>query len=181
MYQLLAKSAQKLARVMAYTGGFVLIAVIIMTCISIIGRGLVPFGLSPIHGDFEWVEFGVGLAIFAFLPLCHLEKSHAVVDLFESAYSPLMNRILGLLADFLMLVISIIIAWRLWLGMIDMKGYGEVTFILQFKVWPFYAACFVGALAFVLIAIFCVIRTIREFMDTSNENMSGKTEQENNL
>lgn len=180
MYQLLSKSAHNIARGMAYAGGFILIAVIIMTCISIIGRGLVPVGLSPIHGDFEWVEFGVGLSIFAFLPLCHLEKSHAVVDLFESAYSPLMNRILGLLSDVLMLVISIIIAWRLWLGMMDMKGYGETTFILQFEVWPFYAACFAGAVAFALISIFCVIRTISEFRAASNNNISGKTVQENN-
>lgn len=181
MFQRLSRIADIIAKGMAYLGGFALIAVIIMTCISIIGRGLVPIGLGPIQGDFEWVEFGVGLAIFAFLPLCHLEKSHAVVDLFESAYPPKMNQILGLLSDLLMLIISIIIAWRLSLGMLDMKSYGETTFILQYQVWPFYAACFISSLAFVLIAIFCMYRSIREFfMEKNNNSKSDNTAQENN-
>lgn len=181
MFQRLNRIADIIAKGMAYFGGFVLIAVIIMTCISIIGRGLVPIGLGPIQGDFEWVEFGVGLAIFAFLPLCHLERSHAVVDLFESAFPQKMNLILGILSDLLMLVISIIISWRLWLGMLDMKSYGETTFILQYQVWPFYAACFVGTLAFVLIAIFCLYRSTRDFfINSNNNNESGETLLENN-
>ena len=91
----------RLARFMAMIGGFVLSGLIIVTCLSIIGRlmssglnadwtqnfapqlaqTLIDFGIGPIKGSFELVEAGMAFCIFAFLPLCQIRNGHAQVDI----------------------------------------------------------------------------------------------------
>lgn len=161
MYNLLEKAADRLARGTALLGGLVLLGVIAMTCASITGRALMPLGLGPVPGDFEWIELGVGFAIFAFLPWCHLQRAHASVDLFLPVFPPMMNKILDLAADIAMFAAASIIAWRLWLGLLDKQRYGETTFILQFPIWIAYAACLFGAVAFVIVVAFCILRSGR--------------------
>ncbi len=159
MYAPLSRLAYLTAYGMALAGGAVLIALVVMTCISIAGRALVPLGLAPVKGDFEWIEFGVGFAIFAFLPWCQLQRAHAAVDLLQPAFPPAMNRAIDVVVDLAMLAAAAVIAWRLWLGMLDKRRYAETTFILQIEIWQAYLACLVGALAFVLVAAFCVLRS----------------------
>lgn len=161
MYQILEKSIGNLAKVMALIGGVVLILLIAVTCVSITGRALIPLGLNQIPGDFELVEFGVGFAIFAFLPWCQLNRGHARVDLFANNFGPVMNKTIDVVADIAMFAASLLIAWRLWLGMLDKLGYSETSFILQFPVWYAYAAGFAGAALFVLVSAFCVLRSGR--------------------
>jgi TRAP-type C4-dicarboxylate transport system permease small subunit len=161
MYDLLEKAADRLARGTALLGGVVLLAVVLMTCVSITGRALVPLGLGPVHGDFEWIEMGVGFAIFAFLPWCQLQRGHASVDLFRPVFPSGMNRVIDLLVDVAMFLAAFVIAWRLWLGLLDKQRYGETTFIIQFPIWIAYAACLLGAVATVIIAAFCIIRSGR--------------------
>ena len=57
-----------LARLMAWFGAAVLTALAALTVASIAGRALSGFGLGPVPGDFELVEAGTALAVFAFLP-----------------------------------------------------------------------------------------------------------------
>ncbi len=161
MYATLEKAVSLLARLMAYAGGAVLICLIVMTCVSITGRALVPFGLAPIKGDFEWIELGVGFAIFAFLPWCQLQRGHAAVDLLQGLYGRAGNRVVDVIVDVLMFGAASVIAWRLYLGMQDKLRFGETTFILQFPVWIGYAAGLVGACVFVIVAAFCILRSGR--------------------
>lgn len=169
MYKFFSNTAEIIARYTAFAGGFVLIALVIMTCISIAGRTLIAFGLSPVKGDFELIELGIGFAIFCFLPLCHLRRGHATVDLFTNQFSAGANRLLDLVADLLMLVVATLLTWRLWVGMIDKQSYGETTFILQYPIWTGYAAGMIGASAFVYVAIFCVLRSLKALLNASDQ------------
>jgi TRAP-type C4-dicarboxylate transport system permease small subunit len=169
MYRTLAKSVEFLARAMALAGGAVLAVLIVMTVASIIGRALIGLGLGPIPGDFELVEIGVGFAIFAFLPWCQLKQGHARVDLFQGAMSPRLNKAIDFGSDVLMAVAASLIAWRLILGLFDKKGYFETTFILQFPIWMAYAACAAGALVFVVVAAFCILRSGRVLIGLGND------------
>lgn len=162
MYKTLNAIVETLARVMALIGGAVLLALVAITTISIIGRSLIPLGLNQIPGDFELVEFGVGFAIFSFLPWCQFNRGHARVDLFATTYGVQPNRIIDLVSDILMFAVSVLIAWRLWLGMLDKISYAETSFILQFPVWYGYAGGLVGAAIFVLVSAFCILRSARE-------------------
>ena len=161
MYTRLDTLAGALARLLALAGGMVLIALVIMTCVSITGRTLIPLGLSPVKGDFEWIEMGVAFAVFAFLPWCQYARGHARVDLFAGNFSRGMNRFLDLVSDLFMLIAATIIAWRLWLGMLEKQQFGETTFILQYPIWYAYAAAMLGAATFAAVSAFCVLRSGR--------------------
>lgn len=150
-----------LARALAIMGGIVLIALIAMTCISITGRALISLGFGPVQGDFEWVEIGVGFAIFSFLPWAQYARGHARVDLFKPSLGTRLNRLIDLISDVMMFLAAAIITWRLWLGMLDKKSYTETTFILQFPTWVAYGAGLVGAVAFTLVSAFCILRSLR--------------------
>ena len=55
-----------------------------------------------------------------------------------------------------------VVTWRLCLGMLDKRGYGETTFILQFPVWWSFAAALLGAAVFTLVCAYTVLRSLRE-------------------
>jgi hypothetical protein len=110
--------ATQAARLMAICGGLVLTVLIVLICISVIGRSLngllhgwigalmpgvsawaLDLGVGPINGDFELVEAGVAFAIFAFLPLCQISAGHASVDIFTAKLPTRINRVLQLAID----------------------------------------------------------------------------------
>ena len=141
-----------LSRLMAWFGAFVLSLLALISVVSIAGRALSFAGLAPVPGDFELVEAGTALAVFSFLPWCHLKRGHAVVDLFWKAYPPGMRKLLDIATDALMLVVWVLLVWRMGVAMLDYQRNGEVSFILQMPVWWGYAASMpaavVGCLAY---------------------------------
>lgn len=163
MYVMLSRMAGVVARLLALAGGALLVAIVVLTVVSIAGRALFSAGVccGPIRGIYDYTEIAVGAAIFAFLPWCQYMNSHAAVDLFKSTLPDIMNRFLNVLIDVGMLVLATLVAHRLWLGLLDKQRYGETTLIAQIPVWIGYAACLVGAVGFVLVAAFCVIRSAR--------------------
>src|SRR5690606_10929070 len=98
-----------------------------------------------IPGDFELVEALTAFAVFAFLPWCQLQRGHASVDVFTRALPLRVNRAIDLVAEIVMTLVVLLIAWRLWHGMADKQRYHETSFILQFPLWWGFAAAFVAA------------------------------------
>jgi len=173
-----------LARAMAIAGGIVLSLLIVLTCFSIVGRILNGFfhgdlmesiapgfakwaldtGVGPITGDFELVESGVAFAIFAFIPLCQITAGHASVDIIANMLPGRVNRFMRMVIEITFAAVLVLIAWRLYEGMMSKKGYGETTFLLQFPIWWAYAASFVGAALAALIGVYmAVIRMYEAF------------------
>lgn len=129
-----------LSRAMAWLGAVVLTLIALMSVVSIIGRALSGFGLGPVPGDFELVEAGTALAVFCFLPWCHLKGGHAVVDMLWNSYPPAVQRVLMVLTDALMFIVWALLVWRMSVAMGEYRHNNEVTFILQMPVWWGYAA-----------------------------------------
>ncbi|MCR8723867.1 TRAP transporter small permease [Frigidibacter sp. ROC022] len=171
MYRTLESWARGLAVLMAWAGGLALLLVVALTVVSILGRAgdSLGLGLKPLPGDTEYVEFGIGFAVFAFLPWCTYARAHASVDLLQPVLGRRLNRLIDLIADIGMLSLALLLTWRLWLGMLDKRGYHETTFILRAEIWWGYAAGMVGAVAFCLVAAFAVLRSARA--------LTGATEQ----
>ncbi len=163
MYQVTYRIVDWLARAMALAGGAVLLGLIVLTCISITGRALLPLdiGLRPLRGIYDYTEIGMAMAIFAFLPIAQLREAHARVDLFENAMPKVMNGLLDVLFNGVMLLVAYVGTWRLYLGMHDKMRFGETTLIAQVPVWYGYAVAMIGAVGFVIVAAFCVIRALR--------------------
>jgi len=166
MYRRLQIIVELIARVLALAGGAVLLCIIVLTCVSIIGRALVPFdiGVGPIRGIYDMTEIGMAAAIFAFLPWAHLNEAHARVDLFQPVMPKPVNLLLDLAFNLGMLVVAAVGTWRLYLGMQDKLSFGETTLIAQIPVWQGYAASLLGAVGFIIVAVFCVLRSGRRIV-----------------
>ena len=149
-----------LCRRLAWFGGGVLALISVMSVASITGRALSGLGLAPVPGDFELVEAGTALAVFCFLPWCHLTRGHAVVDMLWSQYPPGMRKVLDVLTDLLMLLVWFLLVWRMGVGLQDYHANGEVSFILQMPVWWGFAASMVPALIGCLACVWRVLESI---------------------
>src|SRR3546814_813189 len=135
---------------------------LVLTVVSIVGRGLISAGLGPIPGDFELVEAGTAFAVLAFMGLCQYHRGHVTVDLFLARAGRRANALVDVLANLLMTAAAGVLTWRLFLGMLDKRSYGETTFILQFPVWWSFAAALLGAAVFTLVCAYTVLRSLRE-------------------
>lgn len=173
----------RLSRAMAILGGMVLISLIVITCLSVMGRMANTLGhsdfvkdhlsflaagltrLGPIKGDFEMVEAGVAFAIVAFLPWCQVTRSHANVQLLTAAFSAGVNRLLSFVWELIFALVLILIAWRLFVGTTDKIRYGETTFLLQFPVWWGFAACTAAAAIAAFVALYSVWLHARELVE----------------
>lgn len=142
------------AFVLAIAGGIVLVAMTALTVLSIVGRGLIGFGLGPIPGTYELVEMGAAFAVFSFLPWCQLKKGHVTVDLFLRPFGARTNAVAELVGNLLTAGAAAVIAWRMWLGLLDKHTYGETTYILGIPAWIGYAVAMAGAALFVAVALY---------------------------
>lgn len=191
----MGKVIGKLARLSAYVGGVVLTLLVLLTTLSVLGRGgntlghsdfltglapgladwLIATGVGPIQGDFEVVEAGIAFAIFAFLPVTQFYSGHASVDIFTSFLSERINRFIRAFWEVILTGIILLITWRLFEGMQDKIRYGETTFLLQFPIWWAYAASFASAIVSSIVAIYCAyVRVLssltgREYLPNSQE------------
>jgi len=147
-----------LARITALIGGLALLALVLITVLSIVLRNFTGFG--PIPGDFELVEAGVAFAIFAFMPWCQLNRGHATVEIFASRFGAFINNLIDVLADGLLLSVWVYLGYRHLLGLIDKQSYNETTFILQFPIWWAYAAACIGIVVILIVGVFCLMRSI---------------------
>ncbi len=163
MYQTLNRLAEALAKGLALAGGAVLLAITVLTCLSIAGRALVPLdlGVGPIRGIYDMTEIGMAAAVFAFLPWAQFQEAHARVDLFRWAIPKAMDRVLDLLFNAAMAFVAMVGTYRLYLGMQDKLSFGETTLIAQIPVWQGFAAGLVGAVGFVVVSLFCTLRSAR--------------------
>jgi hypothetical protein len=184
------------ARLMALTGGVVLTALVILTCVSVLGRGLntlghsdllegmapavaawlVGTGVGPVRGDYELVEAGIAFAIFAFLPICQLYAGHARVDIFTGLMPRGVDRFLAAFWEVMLAVVIVVIGWRLYAGFTEKLANGQTTFLLQFPVWWAYGASFVAALMAGLVGIYCAVARVLETLTGRSHLPGGGTE-----
>lgn len=186
------RAAAGAARAAAYAGGLLLAGLALMTVASILGRRFSGWGLGAIPGDYELVAHGVALAVFAFLPWCHLARGHVTVDLVIDLLPPRARAAFGLLADALVALAAGIILAQLWRGFGEKLPYGsdglraalgmgarpffpETTYELEIPLWIPYGLAVLLAALFAATALYTVWRSLnwtirgREALDTPAE------------
>lgn len=176
------RTIQILARGFAYAGGLMLSALIVLTCVSVLGRKLnqvlhsmvadgvlaapaqwlLDHGIGAVKGDFELVEAGIAFVIFAFLPLCQLAGGHAAVDIFTSRLPPRADRILHAVTEGVFATVLVLIAVQLGAGMVSKLQSGQTTFLLQFPLWWAYALALTGAVAAAVVAVYMATLRLAE-------------------
>jgi TRAP-type C4-dicarboxylate transport system permease small subunit len=144
------KILNKLAIIMAFVGGLVLLLIILINFISILGRLLFS---KPLVGDFELVEMGCAIAIFMFMPICQLRKGNIIIDFFTFKVCERKKLFLDSFNNLVFSVVAMFFAWRMIYGALDMIKYNEETMLLQLSVWvPFLPAIF----SFILVGLICL-------------------------
>jgi TRAP-type C4-dicarboxylate transport system permease small subunit len=116
----------------ALLGGCVLLALVLMNVGSVVASALFS---TPFPGDFEMTQVGVAVAAFSFLPYCQLTGANVTADIFTSGVSKRTEAIFALAASLLALSFALLLAWRMWDGMLDQRDYDYTTTILQFPHW----------------------------------------------
>lgn len=174
----------KLARALAQLGGIILTAMILLICVSVLGRSLngvlhsefaqsnlqgianwlLSLGIGPVNGDFEIVEAGMAFAIFAFLPICQISRAHASVDIFTARFPQRINNGLRLVTEILFAAVLMLLAWQLTLGGLSKLRSGQTTLLLEFPVWWSYAASIVAMWVATLVGVYlATLRTLEVF------------------
>lgn len=123
---------ESLSRGLAVLGGLVLVALAIMTVVSVTGRFL--FG-SAITGDFEMVETGCAIAVSLFLPYSQMRTGHVIVDFVTMNASHKTKHFLDFVGCVIIAVAAALLAWRLSLGAYDLFRYNDQTMVLQMPTW----------------------------------------------
>lgn len=141
----------------AVLGGLVLSLLAGLTVVSIVGRNV--FGVA-VPGDFELVEMGCAVAVFAFLPYGQMVRGNAVVDIFTAGAGPRTRAVLDGAGSLLYAAIAGLLTWRLALGGLELARYGETTMVLRVPLWWGFAPA-VASLGF--LTLVCVYTAWRDF------------------
>jgi len=166
---------ETIARSLAYIGGVILIALALMTLVSIIGRWVNAYGIRSIQGDYELVEAGCAIAVFAFLPWCQLNRGHVRVDLFTNGLPARGRAFTAWVGDVLITGVAFMIMWRLYLGFGEKWPYfsdawrdrlsmgfkpffAETTYELEVPVWIPFGLSLIGAVVFFIVSAYTVWR-----------------------
>src|SRR5918996_4410891 len=156
----LGRTLHRAATGIALIGGAILFALTLLTVISVAGRALLS---APIPGDFELIEIGMAVAIFSFLPYCQIVRGNVIVDLFTSKATPRTKALLDGVGNLLFTAIAALLTWRVALGGLEIRSYGETTMVLQVPVWWGYVPA-VAFLAFLtIVCAYTVWRSVLEY------------------
>lgn len=127
---------ENLAKLCAIVAGVLLLAIMLMTCGSLIGRNTIGVTLV---GGFELTGVAAGAAIALFMPLCQLRRGNIIVDFFTAKLSDDANEKLDRLGALVLSLIFVLLAWRTTLGGISSFDANSETQIMGFPEWVVYA------------------------------------------
>jgi TRAP-type C4-dicarboxylate transport system permease small subunit len=139
----------------AILGGVITLAIAVTVTASVVGRNLLDQGIP---GDFEYVQMGTAIAVFAFLPFCQLRRGNIIVDTFSAHWPPRLRILVDALWDVVYAAIMGLLAFCLFRGALDIKANGTATMVMGTPVWPAVLAC---ALLCGLLSLVCLLTATR--------------------
>ena len=144
--------------VLALTGGALMLVIACLVTASVLMRWL---GGQGINGDFELVQMGLALAVFAFLPLCQAHRGNVTVDTFTARLPAAAQAALDLLWDLVYAAFAAFIAWRLAIGAAEALASRTTSMVLGLPIHYAIAACAAMAAFLALIAVLTAARRAR--------------------
>jgi TRAP-type C4-dicarboxylate transport system permease small subunit len=128
----------RLARILALTGGAILLGLSGLVTTSVVLRVLTGAGID---GDFEVVQLGAALAAFCLFPLCLAIRGNIFVDTFTTRLPPRWNAVLDGIWDVLFGLIALVIAMRMVVGAMDQLASKTTLMVLAVPTWWAVAIC----------------------------------------
>ena len=149
---------ERAARGLALAGGLLLVGVLLMTVASVAARYLFN---APIPGDYEITELACGVAVFAFLPYCQLNRANIVVEFFTARLRGRSKRLLDIVHAFAFTAVAALMAWRLAVGGLGKLSDGQTTLYLGIPLYWGYLLAFVGAALLCLVCVQVLVELVR--------------------
>src|SRR5690606_22060048 len=103
------------ARLWALLGGLLLLGILGVTAVSV---AMDLLHNAPIPGDFELVQLGCAVAVFAFLPWSQVSRGHVAVDIFIRHAGPRLRKASSAAGSALMMLFALLLLWRMGLGLL---------------------------------------------------------------
>lgn len=129
---LVGRVLNKVCRAFAIGSGLMLIAMSLMSLTSIIGRSLFSM---PILGDYELVQMMSAVAVTMALPFCQMIRGHIIVDFFTANAPKKFNRACDIVASLVLSIAGFVFAWRITLGMLELRENGDASMLLNLPTW----------------------------------------------
>jgi TRAP-type C4-dicarboxylate transport system permease small subunit len=98
---------------LALAGGGLVLALALLVTASVLRRWLTS---QPIQGDFELVQIGLAVAVFAFLPICQLRGANIIVDSFTARAPATLRAALDASWALVYALVAALIAWQMVAG-----------------------------------------------------------------
>lgn len=128
----LGRSLYAASKAFALVGGLVLVAMTVMSLVSVVGRAAFS---KPLPGDYELIQLGCAIAVSAFMPLCQMRGGHVIVDFFTVKSRPEVRAALDTLGALLVGIAAAVLAWRLTAGAIGLHRANDQSTILEIPTW----------------------------------------------
>jgi TRAP-type C4-dicarboxylate transport system permease small subunit len=112
-----------LCKLFAIGAGLSLITMALLSLWSIVGR---TFFDSALLGDFELVQAFCALAVSMGLPYAQWVNGNVIVDFFTAKAPAKLNAVLDAIARLIMAFFSGLLAWRLYVGLIDLGRFSPI-------------------------------------------------------
>lgn len=128
--------------VLSLIAAIMLLAIMSLTFFDVVGRYLLS---QPIPGSYELVALGLGILVFAGMPIITLRREHLTVGLFENAFAGPVKPLVQTVIDLIGFAILSLYAWRIWAQASFIGRTGEVMATTGISVAPF--AYFMSAMA----------------------------------
>jgi len=145
----------RVCRTLAALGGLVLVAAAVVTVTSVLGRWLLA---RPIAGDIEIAALAMAVAISLFMPWCALRRGHVAVDVVTERAPPRVRARLDAFGSVAIAAIAAVLAWRMALGGIEMRAYGDESMVLRIPTWIGFV---VAVPSFALLALAALVAAAR--------------------
>ena len=146
------------ARLLAIAGGLLMAAVAVLVTTSVLLRWVTDSGIS---GDFELVQIGLAVSIFAFLPICALRRGNVMVDAFTGRLPAGARSAIDALWGLVYAGIAALIAWRLAVGAGDTIASNTDSMVLGLPYGWAIAICAVLSGLLALAAASVALRLLR--------------------
>ena len=124
------------ARACAVVAGVLLIAITLVTCVSLIGRNT---GTWSMPGAYEMTGYAAGAAIALFLPWCQVRRGNIIVDFFTTGASDRAQGGLDRIGALAVAVCMGILTWRTWVGGANAWNSGAGSMMMGLPEWWVYA------------------------------------------
>jgi TRAP-type C4-dicarboxylate transport system permease small subunit len=152
------RALRRLSAAFAIFGGLVLVGIMLLSVVSICLRG---FAGAPIPGDFELVQIGCAIAVFAFLPWCQFRRGNIIVDAFTTRLGPRARALLDAASHTILGLLAALIGWRMIFGGADLFEYNDTTMVLGVPSWIGYVPATLSALLLAVVGFYTAWAALR--------------------